>query len=858
MIFKLKADELIRDTPLPAFIITKDHKISHVNEPFCRFLGKSKEEIEGKFCFELVHQEGKVPSLCPLKSGEVCFLSGCSGLFSQGCGLCPQVCDENQELSEKAHARGYYSREFYEPKLQRYLRVTLIPLFNEKEELYGYLHFIEEQTEKFEIFKFLELVVDHYPGLLFVVDENFQIIYMNQRVRELNFQEGARCHYLIFGKAEPCEDCFFLGRGPAEGSIVYSPISRRFLSKTFCYLSGLTGKRYKVAFYQDVTEPVRVFEEATVALVVTTPNGEILKYNQRARELFKLKEPPLRHYRAQDFWVNSGERDRYLETLNREGAVYNYETTLKNLQGEPFFALISSKIYKEEDKVFIYSSILDITSYIKIKNEVFRFIQQVLEFLPVGVAVIDEHDRVIFANQRFLSLTGYTLEELKASKLHQLMIADPLLKEAAQRVFEEISKGRRSYLSKKRIELLAKRKEGTLFPAEIVFDEIYLDGKRLFIGAVQDITERKIFEERLLREEKEFVIEKIAGGLAHDLNNILMILKGYLELLNSSIKNYGAKEKLYMEKVLLAFDRMKNLISELFILSKGEWQTTEITDASNFLMTWVPFFLQGTAIKLNLHIEQGLQLFIKESHLLSLVQNVVINAKEAMENIGELTVCAYKSGDVVIIEFLDTGPGIPPEIQPKVFEPGFSTKAYGSGLGLFVVKRLMEMYRGKIEIYSELGRGTKVVLKFPQPEGYFKEAEAEIHRDQIISEPPKKKILILDDEEDIRGVLHEFLLEQGFEVEIATNGDEAFNKIKEALDISKPFTHLLLDLTVPQGKGGVYLLKRLTEENINPENYKVIFMTGFTEREIREEAGDLKVDHILFKPFSLSKLLELI
>lgn len=569
-ILTFNLEKIVRDSIYPAFVLSKDKEILLCNEAFSHFLGRPKEEILGRHCYEIVHGLKELPEFCPLK--EVCPISGCDKELS----LCPTC----HKCSITGEIKGLYIREFLEPRINRYLRVSILPLYDLKGELAGYLHFIEDQTEK-----------------------------------------------------------------------------------------------------------IRLFEDAVPALIITTPEGDIVRVNKRAKELFKIKIKDIRPYygkvKAQYFWVYPQKREKFLQLLKEAKEVYNFETELRDLEGNQFYALISSKLYEERGISLIYSAIEDVTNYLKVKEEALANVRKILDFLPIGIAVIDASDRVIFVNPKFLKLTGYSQEEILGASLHQLLVADEKLREAAKYVFEEIYLGRKSYLSKKRVEFVAKRKDGSTFPVEVFFEEFYLNGERYFIGTLQDITERKLFEERLLKEEKEFVIEKIAGGLAHDLNNLLMIVKGYLELLAERSSRYSEKERDYIEKLLYAFDRMKNLVSELFILSKGEFQTTEVVQVNNFLQNWIPFFLQGTAIKIHFELEPDLRLPMKESHFLSLIQNLVINAKEAMENVGELTVRAYKKDTELFIEIIDSGEGIPSHILKNIFEPGFSTKSHGSGLYSF-------------------------------------------------------------------------------------------------------------------------------------------------------------------------------
>lgn len=849
MMLKINLEKILEESKFPAFFLGLDNKILKVNEAFLKLLSKKREDLEGRYCYEVVHGLKELPQFCPLKEGEPCLLSGCevNEAFCPTCKICPE--------DVKPKAQGILSKRFYEPRLKKHLRVTLFPLYSEDSPV-GYLHFIEDETKQIELGRLLEFVVETYPGLFFVNDEKFNILYMNENLKKLCLKDNPKCYEIIYERERPCEGCPLLSDKEEVGEKeLYSPLLDKYFLRYYRIFKVNSEKIYKVTFYADITEQVRLFEESGIALVVTTKEGDILRANRRARELFGISDPQiLRNFKAQDFWLDPEERKAFIERLSREKRISHLEIRQKRLSGEPFYALISSSLYEKDGKALIYSAFEDITEYLKVKEEAFNFIQRILDFLPIGVAVIDAEDRLIFANTRLSEITGYSLEELKGANLHQLLVADPLLREKAKRVFQKIATGEKSHLARRRVEFSAQRKTGEVFPAEVYFDEFSFEGQRLFVGVIQDVTERKRVEERLLREEKEATLEKIAGGLAHDLNNLLMITKGYLELLRERIKTHGERPLGYLAKVEEAFDRMKGLVSELFIISRGELKREDFINLSEFLKKWVPFYLKGSSIALNLELEKNLYLNMQENHLLSIIQNLVINAREAMENVGEMRIRASQEKDEVRLEITDTGPGISDEVKAKLFEPGFSTKPHGTGLGLYVVKRLVDLYKGRLEIFSSPEKGTTFVLYFPSVKmpGLERGVDAKEVTERVF------KVLIMDDEAEIREVLKEFLSEQGIQVETAEEGDSAFEIILSAEREGKPFSHLILDLTIPKGKGGFYLLRRLREAGFDLNKVKSIIITGFTEAEVKKESQDLKLDAILYKPFSLSSVLEVL
>ncbi len=140
----LNLEKILSESPFPAFIIDNNNRILRANEAFLQFLNKKREEVEGKYCYELIHGLKEIPEFCPLKEGEVCLLTGCS-LDKPECPLCPiESCKENPS----SKVASYRFKEFFDPTLKKYLRVDLFTLYDERGEITGYLHFIEDRTEE--------------------------------------------------------------------------------------------------------------------------------------------------------------------------------------------------------------------------------------------------------------------------------------------------------------------------------------------------------------------------------------------------------------------------------------------------------------------------------------------------------------------------------------------------------------------------------------------------------------------------------------------------------------------------------------------------------------------------------------
>jgi len=862
MIYHLDIDKILESSELPAFLLSKDHIILKVNQAFCQFFGISCEDVEGKKCYEFVHGLSKLPDFCPLQGDAyTCPFTGCPG---ETCQDKPPCCpkEPSSALKEtKSAIKGFYHKDFFEPKLKKYLLVTLIPLYDERGEHFAYLHFIEDRTEEKELEELEELLkatVDLYPGLFFINDEDFNILYANKNLKPLIEKDCPKCHYILFGRTEPCPDCPLLKGEGHRNRIVFSPRLSKYFQRYFQVFRARSGKTLKLTFYDDVTEIVRLFEENPVAIVITKPDGAVVKANRQARALFEVPEDfEAKYFSAKDLWVNPEERQAFISEVLTKGEVRAYEAELKTLNGKPFYALLSSKVYKQDGEILIYTVLEDITEYLKVKEEAQKFFETLVELLPVGLALLDEEGRTVFVNSSLAKLTGYEKSKLLNERLHDLLTPTPELRERARVAFSKIQRGQTSALAKKHVQTRLRRKDGSELPIEIFFDEISFFGKRCFLGLIFDITERLILEEEARKAEKTLAVLQIAGGLAHDLNNLLMVIKGHLELLELKLKDALDLDKAkHVKKVKEAFDKVSQRVLELFILSGRDLRKFEEINLAKFIPEWVSFYLQGSEVKAEFSVEERLKLFMDHAHLLSILQNLVLNAKDAMGGKGVLKVSAFAEDDNVVLKFEDNGPGIPAELLSKIFDPGFTTKPHGTGLGLTVVKRVVDLYGGQISVDSQVGKGTTFTIKLPRKPKVIPISERIEAR--VEEEHAAKRILILEDEEEVRELLAEVLREKGYEVETFEEGDSAFQAYKSTYEEGRPFEVLLLDLTVPQGKGGVYLIERLRQEGLLSGAVKIVLMTGYTPKEVSERARHVRYDAVLYKPFPLEKLFEVI
>jgi signal transduction histidine kinase len=247
------------------------------------------------------------------------------------------------------------------------------------------------------------------------------------------------------------------------------------------------------------------------------------------------------------------------------------------------------------------------------------------------------------------------------------------------------------------------------------------------LGVNQDITERKRLEQQILRSERLATLGQLTGTVAHEIRNPLGVIANSIRVIKHKCSEAGLDLGATLERTDRSIKRCDRIITDLLDFARARGIRPEPTD----LDTWLSDVLkeqhlpEGITIKSNLQAN-GVVVDFDPDELRRAVINVVDNACQAMVNGygeneatagGELTVASRLNGERVEIEFADNGPGIPKDILPQVLEPLFSTKSFGTGLGLPTVQRIMEEHDGGLEISSEEGHGTRVTLWLPPPDG---------------------------------------------------------------------------------------------------------------------------------------------
>ena len=407
------------------------------------------------------------------------------------------------------------------------------------------------------------------------------------------------------------------------------------------------------------------------------------------------------------------------------------------------------------------------------------------------------------------------------------------------------------------------RLDGTPFNTEVSVNRVDMGNDTYLLLIVRDITERKRMEEELLRIEKLESIGVLAGGIAHDLNNLLTGVVGNISLAKM-YKDLSQKDR-RLDEAEEASMRIKDLTQQLLTFSKGGAPVLQTKNIGGLLKDSATFALRGANVRCEFSIPDDLWAAeIDDGQISQVVNNLVINAQQAMPEGGFVRVSAenmitdaesglpLEPGAYVKVSVRDNGMGIPQEHLRRVFDPFFSTKQKGSGLGLATSFSIIQKHKGHIAVESRVEVGTTFYVYLPaSPEQILIEGKKEEER-PITGEG---RILVMDDEKYVRDLAAEMLINLGYEVITAINGTETLEAYREAMESGNPFNAVIIDLTVPGGMGGAETIQRLKEINLE---VKGIVSSGYSNAPIMSSFREHGFKGVIAKPYKIMELSEVL
>ncbi|MCX7914523.1 MAG: ATP-binding protein, partial [Thermodesulfovibrionales bacterium] len=484
--------------------------------------------------------------------------------------------------------------------------------------------------------------------------------------------------------------------------------------------------------------------------------------------------------------------------------------------------------------------------------------ESLFEFLPDAICLTTADGKIVNCNNAASQILQYSKDELL-----NMNFLDLLVSENPAHIFDitNLKLDSDVYFD----EHECKRKNGAIFPVELGAKRILINNEDFIIFILREISEKKRLqmEKELLQKRQIESLGILAGGIAHDFNNMLTGIIGNIELAKFFSKNDPKiTQKLDIaEQVAM---KAKDLTQQLLTFSKGGAPVKVTASIKDILRESVSFLLSGKNIKCNFYLPDDLW-FVEADigQLNQVINNLIINAIEAMPNGGTIEISAnninvsssqnipLNEGEYVRIYIKDSGKGIAKENIDRIFEPYFTTKEEGTGLGLAVVYSIIKRHRGYIDVESKIGEGTTFTFYLPATQ--TKPEQKLITKNN--NENKTGKVLIVDDDVVIREILKGFLDHLGYQTVCAQEGQEAIDLYKEAMMSEMPFDLVIMDLTIPGGMGGKEAINELLK--IDPK-VRAIVTSGYSNDSVMAEYKEYGFKAALTKPFKIDSLKEAI
>ncbi len=491
-----------------------------------------------------------------------------------------------------------------------------------------------------------------------------------------------------------------------------------------------------------------------------------------------------------------------------------------------------------------------------------QFVRTILDTVDEGFIVVDRDYRIVTANKAYCGQSGMTCDEVIGRHCFEIShrASQPCYEQgedcAVCRVFESGEPQTATHVHQ--------GPDGQVLHVETKAFPIRDKTGRIIsaIETVSNITEKHLLAEERLKTQKLESIGTLAGGIAHDFNNLLQGVFGFISLAKLSLDR-KERAAAMLEQAEKALHQSVNLTTQLLTFSKGGKPVTKVLSLGPVIENAVKFALSGSRVDHKLIIDNGLRpVEADEGQLGQVIQNIVLNADQAMPRGGIVTITARNlaaggdlphglARDCVAIEVRDTGVGIPTQDLDRIFDPYFTTKEGGSGLGLATSYSIIRNHGGEITVRSEPGKGSVFTILLP--------ASALEPEDQAGRDAPngsrRGRVLVMDDEDIVRTVAGELLRELGHDAEFAAHGEAAIERYQEAKNGGRPYDLVILDLTIRGGMGGLETLGRLRK--IDP-NVKAVVSSGYSDDEVVSDYRKHGFTAFLKKPYDLFALREML
>jgi two-component system, cell cycle sensor histidine kinase and response regulator CckA len=620
-----------------------------------------------------------------------------------------------------------------------------------------------------------------------------------------------------------------------------------------------------------------VIEHSSEEIFLIRPDRTIVFANKAAafnlgyslQEILSLSMSEFDSYLS----LHSGDNDDLLSRL-KQNESFTFDTIHQSKNGTRIFKRVKAAYLSNETGEYICLYAHDITGKMRTALDILRReerFRNVFEQSSDGIFITGIDGSIIEWNEKIEQLTGIPKIDAVDKNIHDVytsMISGNTDNERLgqiQKYNEILSQVQKGIQVQNTFETSIQSLDGSLYQVQhIVFPVTSLqEGSFLLGNIIRDITDRIKLEDERIRTQKLESLGILAGGIAHDFRNILSAILGNVTLAGMALDHSSPQHK-YLSSAETAVLRAKDLTSRLLTFSKGGEPIKNTISVNESVEESAHLILTGSNVHCTLELDDSMpDILADRVQIGQVIQNIIINAMQAMPDGGTLIintshvlldsgqVLLLDTGKYAMISIADTGSGIPKEHLEKIYDPYFTTKPEGTGLGLSVVYSIIRKHGGNITVTSTPGKGTIFTLYLP-----CSDPEREIYEkgDPDPSSAPftgSGHILVIDDEDIVRSVIKNLLKSIGYSAESTSTVEEGLELYKTRITENARFDAIIMDLTIKggiSGRKGIQLFKEL-----HPD-VKVIVASGYSNDPVLSRFEEYGFFDALVKPIELREL----
>ena len=620
-----------------------------------------------------------------------------------------------------------------------------------------------------------------------------------------------------------------------------------------------------------------LFQNAPEAIAVLDNESNVSDLNEEFSRLFGYTLEEVKGQHINDLIIPyklKDEGDSYTKSVQSGERIYAETKRMRKDKSLVDISLLSAPILNtkgEQKGTFaIYRDLTEAHHFQKLLSNRKQRLESILDAASNAIVTIEENGIIESFNKAATKIFGYTEDEVINENV-KILMPEPDNSKHNSYLDNYHRTGIAKIIGIVR-EIVGQRKNGETFPLKLSVSQVNLDSGNVYTAIIEDLTEQKQVEidrlelqERLKQSERMESLGLLAGGVAHDLNNIIGPIMAYPDLIRMDLAEGKSIDK-DLDAIAASAQRAADVISDLLALTRRGNYKMEPIDLNDLVRDYLKSAEFKSAKKLNPEIDHNIQLseerlLIKasEAHLPKVIMNLINNAFESMleggmlsigtSSIkvadGELSDKRIPKGIYKLLTIEDQGEGISEEHISKIFDPFFTAKIKtgksGTGLGLSVVYNVLKDHGAYIDVVSKLGRGTKFSIYFPETT----EKKSEASKDKLIH-IGRGSILVVDDRKEQCEIASRLLTRLGYDVECVDCGQDAIKYLrKNDVDI------VLLDMILEDDMDGLDTYKEIIKTN--PEQ-KTIIVSGYSESDRMKEAELLGVKGFIQKPYKMREI----